>query len=246
MRFNGRDNLEFRDIEFIPNYLTNPYSSVLGKAGNTIVLIGVNLINNLPDFCKNYNHGWITAEYRLLPSSTIGRNNNIVNPRALEIKRFISRALRSAVDLYKIPNLSLMVDVDVLQADGGTRVLAVNSAFLALAIAFKKMILEGIIKENPIKELIAAMSFVIFNNQIFLDPDYLEDSSADCDINIVVNHKNEINEFQVSSEKSSINKDTLVKVVDLAFNKANHIFNIFKNHLKKLDINLDFNLENII
>jgi len=161
----------------------------------------------------------------------------------LEIKRFIGRSLRSAVDLYKIPNLSLIVDVDVLQADGGTRVLAVNSAFLALVIAFRKMILEGIIKENPIKELIAAMSFVIFNNQIFLDPDYLEDSSADCDINIVVNHKNEINEFQVSAEKNSINKNILIQIIDLSFNKANYIFNIFKNHFKNLDINLDINLK---
>ncbi|MCX7871142.1 MAG: ribonuclease PH [bacterium] len=239
-RFNGRDNLELRKIEFFPNYLINPYSSVLGKAGNTIVLVSVNLLNNLPDFCRNYNHGWITAEYRMLPSSTIGRNNNIINSRALEIKRFIGRSLRSAVDLYKMSDLSLIVDVDVLQADGGTRILAVNTAFLALNIAFNKLISEGIIKENPIKELIAAMSFVVFNNEIFIDPDYLEDSSADCDINIVVNHKNQINELQFTAEKNSISKEILNQIIDFSFIKAQDIFNIFKNYFQKLNININF------
>ncbi|MGB9637925.1 MAG: ribonuclease PH, partial [bacterium] len=239
-RFDGRNNLDLRRIEFIPNYLVNPYSSVLAKAGNTIVLVSVNLLDNLPDFCKNYNHGWITAEYRLLPGATVNRNNNIINPRALEIKRFISRSLRSAVDLYKIPNLSLIVDVDVLQADGGTRVLAVNAAFLALIIAFEKLISESIIKENPIKELIAAMSFVVFNNEIFIDPDYIEDSSADCDINIVVNNKKQINELQFSAEKNPIDKDLLNKIIDLAFDKSNNIFEIFKINLEKIGIKLKF------
>ncbi len=239
-RFDGRDNLELRKIEFIPNYLVNPYSSVLGKSGNTIVLVSVNLLDNLPDFCKNYNHGWITAEYRLLPGATIGRNNSIVNSRALEIKRFIGRSLRSAVDLFKISELSLMVDVDVLQADGGTRVLAVNTAFLALVIAFNKLIYEGVVKENPIKELIAAMSFIVFNNEIFVDPDYLEDSSADCDINIVVNHKNQINELQFTAEKNSISKEIINQIIDFSFIKAQDIFNIFKKYFQELNININF------
>lgn len=237
-RFDGRSNLDLRKIEFIPNYLVNPYSSVLGKAGNTIVLVSINLLDNLPDFCKVYNHGWISAEYRLLPGATVNRNNNIINARALEIKRFIGRSLRSTVDLYKIPNLSLIVDVDVLQADGGTRVLAVNVAFLALIIAFEKLISEGIIKQNPIKELIAAMSFILFNNEILIDPDYIEDSSADCDINIVVNNNKQINELQLNVEKNPISKELLIKIIDLAFDKSIEFFQIFKIHLEKFNIKL--------
>ena len=239
-RLDGRKNLELRKMEFILNYLDNPYSSVLGRSGKTIVLACVNIVNSLPDFCKAYNHGWISCEYRLLPASTVGRNNNMLSSRSFEIKRFIGRSLRSAIDLYKIPNLSLIIDVDVLQADGGTRVLGVNSSFLALIIAFNRMISEGVIKENPIKELIASLSFVVIDNEILIDPDYIEDSSADCDINIVVNHKKQINELQFTAEKKSIDKAVIDKVIDISFDKAQEIFNIFKNDLLKVGIQFTF------
>lgn len=235
VRIDGRENLEFRKMKFIVDYLKYPLSSVLGILGDTIVLVSVNLSENLPDFCKAFGHGWITAEYRLLPASTSIRNPALINSRAQEIKRMIGRSLRSAFDLYKFPKFYFIVDCDVLQADGGTRVACINSAFIALVKAFDKLVKEGAINENPLVNWIAAMSFVIENEQILLDPCYLEDSSADIDLNIVVNNNNQISELQFSAEKKSITKHLLNQIIDISFEKAKIIFDLQKEALSFSD-----------
>jgi len=235
MRIDNRDNLEFRRIDFKLNYLKYPLSSVYGIMGDTHVLVSVNLSENVPDFCKALGHGWITAEYRLLPSSTNIRNPNIANSRSQEIKRIIGRSLRSAFDLYKFPKYSFIVDCDVIQADGGTRIACINSAFLALIVAFNKL---SDIKDIPLKMLICAMSFAVIDNTILLDPNYLEDSNADIDLNIVVNSFKGINELQFSAEKNYIIPELLVKIIDIAFKKSDEIFDIFSNVLQKEGIDL--------
>ncbi|MCS6956159.1 MAG: ribonuclease PH [Candidatus Calescibacterium sp.] len=233
MRIDGRDNLQFRQMEFRLNYLRYPISSVLGVMGNTMVLVSVSFSDSLPDFCKSFGHGWITAEYRLLPSSTPTRNYNLVNSRSQEIKRIIGRALRSAFDVYKFPKHYVIVDCDVLQADGGTRVACINAGFIALVDAFQKLLKNGSINENPLRYLIAAMSFVIEDDQILLDPVYLEDSSADIDLNIVVNSDGTITELQFSAEKKSVNKEMLDKIIDISFQKSAEIFDLQANVLRQ-------------
>lgn len=226
MRIDGRKNLEFRNMEFKLGYLKYPISSVLGILGDTIVLVSVSVSESLPDFCKSFGHGWITAEYRLLPGATEIRNPNIINSRAQEIKRLIGRSLRNAFDLYKFPKSHIIVDCDVIQADGGTRVACINAGFIALVHAFQRLMKSNIIQENPLKYPIAAMSFVIENSEILLDPNYVEDSSADVDINIVVNNQKNIVELQLTAEKNTIDKHTLNNVIDIAFEKASYIFDL--------------------
>lgn len=225
-RIDNRSNLEFRKMDFVINYLKYPISSVLGILGNTIVLTSVSLSESLPDFCKAFGHGWITAEYRLLPSSTPTRNTNIQNSRAQEIKRMIGRVLRSAFDIYKFPKYQIIVDCDVLQADGGTRVTCINSAFLALIFAFDKLLQDGSISDNPIRSHIAAMSFAIENGQILLDPSYLEDSSADVDLNIVVTNDSQISELQFTAEKDFLDLQKLNEIIQISFDKAKEIIDL--------------------
>lgn len=232
MRVDGRENLDFRPMEFRINYLKHPLSSVYGILGDTHVLVSVNFSESLPDFCKGMGHGWITSEYRLLPSSTPSRNTNINNSRSQEIRRLISRSLRSAFDLYKFPKYNFIVDCEVIQADGGTRVACINSAFLALVLAFNKLSID------PLKMLICAMSFAIINNDILLDPNYLEDSSADIDLNIVVNSLSGINELQFSAEKEHIKPHLLQKIIDISLQKSDEIFNIFFKIFEKEGINV--------
>lgn len=231
MRIDGRGSLEFRKMKFDLDYLKYPLSSVLGELGDTIVLVSVSISENLPDFCKSFGHGWISAEYRLLPASTSVRNPNMINSRAQEIRRMIGRSLRSAFDLYKFPKFHLIVDCEVLQADGGTRVACINSGFVALVRAFDKLFSQEAIENHPLVNWIAAMSFAVENDQILLDPCYLEDSSADVDINIVVNNNREISELQFSSEKKSLKKEMLNRIIDISFEKANDIFNLQKKVL---------------
>lgn len=226
MRIDGRENLEFRKMEFKVNYLKYPLSSVLGILGDTIVLVSVSLSENLPDFCKAFGHGWISAEYRLLPASTHTRNSNIINSRAQEIKRMIGRSLRSAFDVYKFPKVYLIVDCEILQADGGTRVTCINAGFVALVLAFDKLLKSNIIEQNPLKSQIAAMSFSVEKGSIILDPNYLEDSNADIDLNIVVNRDKKINELQFSAEKDPISKELLDSIIDISFQKAKFIMDL--------------------
>ena len=226
MRIDGRKSLDFRPMDFKLGYLKYPFSSVLGSLGNTVVLVSVNISQELPNFCKNFGHGWITVDYRLLPSSTVERNPSIINARSYEIKRMIGRSLRSAFDLYKFPKLSIIVDCDVLQADGGTRVACINSAFIALVLAFRKLLKEKIINEDPLISPICAMSFAVENGQILLDPCYIEDSNADVDLNIVVNKLNTINELQFSAEKKPLTKQLLNEIIEISFEKSKFIFDL--------------------
>ncbi|MEN3015242.1 MAG: ribonuclease PH [bacterium] len=231
MRIDGRQNLEFRKMDFHVDYLKIPFSCVKGVLGDTVVLVSVTLTDALPDFCKGLGHGWITAEYRMLPASTITRNPNIVNARAQEIRRIVSRVLRSAFDLYKFPKYQLIVDCDVLQADGGTRIACINTGFVALLVAFNKLLQQGAIECIPLKSVIAAMSFVIQDGQILLDPNYIEDSSADVDLNIVVTADNKISELQFSSEKDFMNPELLSEIIQISFQKSREIIDIYRSKL---------------
>ncbi|MEO0105262.1 MAG: ribonuclease PH, partial [candidate division WOR-3 bacterium] len=180
IRKDGRRYDEIRKIEVNIGYLENPLGSCLIKAGNTIVLCTVSYEKKVPPFLLGKESGWLTAEYSLLPGSTsqrIPREATIlrVNSRSQEIKRFIGRSLRAVIDLSILKDITLYVDCDVLQADGGTRTISVTGGFFALMDAVKKMLRMGMIEKNPIIDYLAAISVGVVNGEILLDLNYEED-----------------------------------------------------------------------
>lgn len=227
MRFDNRKNDELREVNFIRNYTKNAYSSVLVEFGNTKVIVAASVTQSKPKWMeKDDPRGWITAEYSLLPSSTNIRNNrerNKVSGRTREIERLIGRCLRSCVDLYKIPNLTITIDADVIQADGGTRCASICGGFLVLDMTFKKLLKENIINEYPIIEPIAAISVGIFNNEVILDLNYEEDSHCCADSNIVLTKSGKIVEFQTTAEENPFQEEKLLKMLTYAKKGINEI-----------------------
>ena len=220
MRLDNRKNDELRKINFIKNFTKNAYSSVLVEFGDTKVIVAASVAQAKPRWMeKDDPRGWITAEYSLLPSSTNTRNNrerSKVSGRTREIERLIGRSLRSCTDLYKIPDLSITIDADVIQADGGTRCASICGGFLALKMAFEKLIKENVIAENPIIEPIAAVSVGIFDDEVILDLNYEEDSNCCADSNIVLTKSGKIVEFQTTAEEKPFEEEKLSQMLEYA------------------------------
>ena len=220
MRLDNRKNDELRPINFIKNFTKNAYSSVLAEFGDTKVIVSATVSEAKPRWMeKDDPRGWITAEYSLLPSSTNTRNNrerSKVSGRTHEIERLIGRSLRSCVDLYKIPDITITIDADVIQADGGTRCASICGGFLALNMAFEKLVKENIISDNPIIEPIAAISVGILNNNVILDLNYEEDSNCCADSNIVLTKSGKIVEFQTTAEEHPFEEEKLSQMLAYA------------------------------
>lgn len=219
MRHSQRQNDELRNIEIITNY--NPYAegSCFIKFGNTHVICTASVEEKLPQWLKGQNKGWITAEYGMLPRSTqtrMSRETKQVSGRTQEIQRLVGRALRAVVDLSKMKDLSICIDCDVIQADGGTRTASITGGFVALYIAIEKLIREKKIKENPIKEFIAAVSCGIYKEDKILDVDYIEDSSAQADMNFVLTESGGIVEIQGTAEESPFSEEEYNELFNLA------------------------------
>ncbi len=187
--------------------------------GNTRVLCNLTIQPGVPGWLAGQGQGWVTAEYALLPRSTqtrIQRETHGLKGRTQEIQRLIGRALRMAVDLEKIGERTLLLDCDVLQADGGTRVAAVTGGYLALAIALKPLIESGEAPPDTLKPPIAAVSVGIFQGQPILDLNYTEDSQADVDLNVVMTQGGEFVEVQGTAEKQAFSRDALNQLLNLA------------------------------
>lgn len=198
-----------------------PSGSVLISVGNTIVLCAVSIEQGVPSFLKEAGQGWLTAEYSMLPSSTPQRNRREstagkISGRTAEIQRLIGRSLRAVVDLTKIPNLTVHVDCDVIQADGGTRTTSINGASVALYSAFNSLLQAGIIEESPMKELVAAISVGISGEQFMLDLDYEKDSQAGVDMNVVMTASGRLIEVQGTAENQLFTREELNRLLDLA------------------------------
>lgn len=194
---------QLRPIKITKNYTKYAEGSVLIEFGNTKVICNATIDETLPQHVRN--GGWITAEYSMLPRATHNRTKRDgvvgkVNSRAQEISRLIGRSLRNCVDLKHLGRHQILIDCDVIQADGGTRVASITGSFIALYAAISKLIESGKIKKNPIKYFIAAVSVGIVQNNLLLDLDYSEDSSCDTDMNLVMNEKLEIIEIQGCAE----------------------------------------------
>lgn len=205
MRKSNRGTEDLRQIEIIPNVNLYAEGSCLIKCGNTHVLCTASVSQEIPAWLKGGNRGWVTAEYSLLPRATqtrVNRETKGVGGRTAEIQRLIGRSLRAAVDLTEMPEICVQVDCDVLQADGGTRTASITGGFIALYLALQKMVKDGALPRNPVREYVAAVSCGICNGKPLLDLDYEEDSHAGADTNFVMTESGKIVEIQATAEEA--------------------------------------------
>lgn len=219
MRPNSRTAEQMRPLEIIPNVNLYAEGSCLIKCGNTHVLCTASVDKNVPAWLKGQNRGWITAEYALLPRATqtrVARETKGVGGRTHEIQRLIGRSLRAVTDLSAMPEICVQIDCDVLQADGGTRTASISGAFVALNIAMQKLVRQGELARNPIKEYVAAVSCGIYDGEPVLDLEYAEDSHADADTNFVLTESGRIVEIQATAEGATFNEAEFNELFRLA------------------------------
>lgn len=195
--------------------------SCLIKMGNTIVLCNASVTEGVPKFLKDQKKGWLTAEYAMLPRATHTRSDRESArgkqaARSIEIQRLISRALRQSVDLKALGERTIQIDCDVLQADGGTRVAAINGGMVALVLALRKLQYDKVLLKDPLKHFISSVSVGYKDGNCFLDLDYEEDSSMDVDLNLVMNDEDHVVEIQGTAEDKTISRDQLNEMIDLA------------------------------
>ncbi len=221
MRPSGRSPDQLREIKFTCDYTCHAEGSVLVEFGDTRVLCTASIENRVPRFLKGKGEGWVTAEYGMLPRSTHSRMGREASRgkqggRTLEIQRLIGRSLRAAFDLEALGENTITLDCDVLQADGGTRTASITGGFVALSIAVEKMLKEGVIKKNPIHGQIASVSVGIYQGIPVLDLDYPEDSSAETDMNVVMNEAGAFIEIQGTAEGHAFRQEELNSMLALA------------------------------
>ena len=221
-RVDGRSANQLRPLRFTNHIAPYATGSTLIEAGHTRVICGVTVEESVPRWMKEQNvvGGWITAEYSMLPYSTLQRKQRDISKgkidgRSQEIQRLIGRAMRAAIDLEKLGSRTIWVDCDVLQADGGTRTAAITGAFVALSLAVKRLIAEGKLSENPMLDPVAAVSVGMVNGQALLDLCYLEDAAAAVDFNLVMNAKGEFIELQGTGEESTFSETQLASLLSL-------------------------------
>lgn len=231
MRDNNRKNNEMREVKVTKNYIMHPEGSVLIEFGNTKVICNATIEEKVPPFLKGKGTGWVTAEYSMLPRSTNTRNQREaskgkVTGRTMEIQRLIGRALRSSVNLQKLGERSIIIDCDVIQADGGTRTASITGGYIALEIAVKKLIDSGKLPTSPIISKVAAISIGKVKGEILLDLDYVEDSKADVDMNIIMNDKDEFIEIQGTGEESTFTQTDLLSFIEISKDAFSKLFSI--------------------
>ncbi|MBN2343666.1 MAG: ribonuclease PH [Deltaproteobacteria bacterium] len=210
-----------RQVIITPNYLTHPEGSVLIETGNTKVICTASVENKVNDWLRGKGKGWVTAEYAMLPRANASRNKREgqfgrwPSSRSQEIQRLIARALRASVWPARLGEITITIDCDVIQADGGTRTASITGGWVALALALEKLQNEGRIKNKPLKRQIAAVSVGMKNGDCLLDLNYDEDSSADVDLNIAADDKGGIVEVQGTAEGQLYSFDDLTAMTQL-------------------------------
>lgn len=221
MRKNNRGEKTLREVQIQTGVNLYAEGSCLITCGNTKVLCTASVDDKLPTWLKGSGKGWVTAEYSLLPRSTqtrVSRETKGVSGRTHEIQRLIGRALRSVTDLYELKDYMILIDCDVLQADGGTRTASITGSFVALYMALEKLKKEGQIQRNPIKEFVAAVSCGLDGDKVLLDLDYDEDSSARADTNFVITESGRIVEIQGTAEEEPFEQDKFFELFETAKN----------------------------
>jgi ribonuclease PH len=225
-----------REIKFTTGI--NPYAhgSVIAEFGNTKVHITATVEEEVPRWMKGSGKGWVTAEYAMLPGSThdrIRRETKGPKGRTQEIQRLIGRSLRAVVDFQKLGERQIIVDCDVLVADGGTRTTSISGAFVALEIAIKKLMNDGLLKETPIKERLGALSVGINGEgKIIADLDYEEDSSCEADVNVVMTESGKFVEVQGTAEGEPFSREQLDALLECSKTALRHVFSAQKDAVK--------------
>lgn len=238
VRPNNRLNNEMRKIKITPGFIKTPAGSVLMETGDTRVLCSAMIEDKVPPFLKGSGSGWVTAEYSLLPASTEPRSQREVNRgkvsgRTSEIQRLIGRSLRAVVDMKALGERTIWIDCDVIQADGGTRTASITGSFVALYLAFIKLKKQGIIESIPIKDYVAAISVGIVDSEKVLDLEYVEDSQADVDMNIVMTGEGKFVEIQGTAEGDPFSRQEFDELVALAEKGIQELIAMQKDIIEK-------------
>src|SRR6202046_5231534 len=220
-RSEGRSSSSLRSVRLTPGYVATAEGSILIEVGNTRVLCNATIEQGVPSWLRNSGRGWVTAEYGMLPRATLTRTareseRGKIGGRTHEIQRLIGRSLRAVVDMKELGERTIILDCDVLQADGGTRTAAITGAAVALALALNALVEAGALKQSPMKQLIAATSVGIVGGTTLLDLCYEEDSQAEVDMNVVMTADGGLVETQATAEKGSFSRGELNGLVDLA------------------------------
>jgi ribonuclease PH len=235
MRRSGRQNNQMREVVIEPNFIRQAEGSCLIKFGNTHVVCSASVNDKLPRFLKGQNSGWVTAEYGMLPRSTGSRMDRESvqgkqNGRTQEIQRLIGRSMRAAIDLKLLGERQIVIDCDVINADGGTRTAAITGGYIALHLAVRSLLDRKIIRTNPLKTQIAAISCGIYKGEAMVDLDYLEDSKAEVDTNFVFNSNGNMVEVQGTGEAGDFSEEKFTEMIKLAKKSVSELFQI-QNHL---------------
>ena len=220
-RSGNRDANSLRPIRLTPDFVATAEGSILVEFGNTRVLCNATVEQTVPGWLRGSGKGWVTAEYSMLPRATLTRSpreseRGKIGGRTHEIQRLIGRSLRSVMDLKALGERSIILDCDVLQADGGTRTAAITGAAAALALALGKLVSAGTLPQSPMRELVAAVSVGIVDGQVLLDLDYSEDSQAEVDSNVVITASGGLVETQATAEKQPYTRAQLATMLDYA------------------------------
>ncbi|MEG0285697.1 MULTISPECIES: ribonuclease PH [Vagococcus] len=248
MRHDNRKLNQIRQVEIETDYLIHPEGSVLVSFGQTKVIVSATIEDNVPPFLRGSETGWVTAEYSMLPRATNTRNRREsskgkLTGRTMEIQRLIGRSLRAVVDLEKLGERSIVVDCDVIQADGGTRTASITGAFVALQLAINTLLESKELTENPIKEHLAAISVGILpSGECVTDLDYVEDSSALVDMNLVMTESGRMVEIQGTGEEATFSKEELNTLLSLGEESIKELITKQKASLQKVETQLPTNL----
>jgi len=220
MRPDNRKNDELRKVELIPGFSSQAEGSCLVKFGNTHVLCTASVDSDTPRWLRGTGKGWVTAEYGMLPRSTNERMQREAKKgqsgRTQEIQRLIARSLRAVVDMKMLNEKQIIVDCDVIQADGGTRTASITGGYVALQQAILHMMQTGILKRNPLKDSVSAISCGIFKGEALLDLNYEEDSAAEVDANFVITGKGQLVEIQGTAEEEPFSEEQFLEMMKLA------------------------------
>jgi len=241
MRLNNRADDELRPLRIKTDYLDFAEGSAFIEVGKTRVVAAASVDDRVPPFIKGTGQGWVTAEYSMLPRSTERRtqrerNQGRLSGRSQEIQRLIGRVLRSVTELSVLGERTIIVDCDVIQADGGTRMASVTAGCVALALALKRMMDDKLIDQMPLRHLVAGVSIGIVAGQTLLDMDYSEDSRADLDMNVVETDRGQLVEIQAGAERNPFTRKELGSLLKLADDGIAKLIQVQQEALKKKSI----------
>ena len=236
-RHSKRKSNQARKIHITKDYIHNADASCLINVGKTSIICTASIETKIPNWLKGSGKGWLTAEYSMLPASTHTRNNRESTQgkqsgRTLEIQRLIGRSLRASLDLKKLQELQIKIDCDVINADGGTRTASITGGWVVLKMLVESLIKNKTLKNNPIKDQVAAISCGIFKGEEILDLDYFEDSNTEIDANFVVSKSKNLIEVQATAEKGGFTKTQLNTLIDMACKECGNLFSIQSEVIK--------------